>query len=112
MLSLYRSLSLRYWGRCRLRCGLVLLSIALGVATCVATSVLDANLETAFQRSATPLAGIADLYVSNGDAGVPRSLAEQLAQTPGVRMAQTRGHSARGLARPRRPAGPSPGNGP
>jgi putative ABC transport system permease protein len=90
MLSLYRTLSLRYWGRCRLRCALVLMSIALGVAACVATSVLDANLETAFQRSALPLAGFADLYVSNGDAGVPRSLAEQLAQVPGV-------HSARPL---------------
>ena len=74
-----------YRGRCRWRCGLVLLSIALGVATCVATSVLDGNLETAFERSATPLAGCADLYVSNGDAGVPRSLAERLTQLPGVR---------------------------
>jgi putative ABC transport system permease protein len=86
MLSLYR-LSLRYWGRCRLRCALVLLSIAVGVAACVATCVLDANLETAFQRSAMPLAGFADLYVSNSDAGVPRVLAEQLAQVPGVSKA-------------------------
>jgi putative ABC transport system permease protein len=84
MLSLYRTLSLRYWGRFRLRGALVLLSIAVGVAACVATGVLDANLETAFERSATPLAGFADLYVSNGDAGVPRALAEKLAQIPGV----------------------------
>src|SRR5580704_714215 len=88
LLSLYRTFSLRYWGRHPLRCGLILLSIALGVATCVATCVLDANLEKAFQRSATPLAGCADLYVSNGDAGVPKALAEQLAQIPGVRSAQ------------------------
>jgi putative ABC transport system permease protein len=54
----------------------------------VATGVLDASLEKAFQRSATPLAGCADLYVSNGDAGVPQALAEQLAQVPGVRSAQ------------------------
>jgi putative ABC transport system permease protein len=67
---------------------LVLLSIALGVATCVATSVVDSNLEKAFQRSATPLAGFADLYVSNGDAGVPRALAEQLAALPGVHAAR------------------------
>ncbi len=87
MLSLYRTLSLRYWGRCRLRCALVLASIAVGVAACVATCVLDANLETAFERSATPLAGFADLYVSNSDAGVPRSLAEQLSQVPGVSRA-------------------------
>ena len=88
MLSLFRTFSLRYWSRHPLRCGLILLSIALGVATCVATCVLDANLEKAFQRSATPLAGCADLYVSNGDAGVPIALAEQLAQVPGVRSAQ------------------------
>jgi putative ABC transport system permease protein len=90
MLSLYRLLSFRYWSRHRLRGTLLLLSIALGVATCVATGVLDANLEAAFQRSATPLAGCADLYVSNGDAGVPQSLAEQLAQVPGVRSAKPR----------------------
>ncbi|HTU22916.1 MAG TPA: ABC transporter permease [Gemmataceae bacterium] len=88
MLSLYRSISLRYWRRYRLRGTLVLLSIALGVAACVATSVLDVNVETAFQRAATPLAGFADLYVSNGDAGVPRALAEQLAKVPGVRSAK------------------------
>jgi putative ABC transport system permease protein len=88
MLSLYRTLSLRYWGRCRLRAALVLVSIAAGVAACVATVVLDANVESAFQRSATPLAGVADLYVSNGDAGVPRAWAEQLAHVPGVRRAQ------------------------
>ncbi len=88
MLSLSRTLSWRYWGRCRIRCGLVLLSIALGVATCVATGVLDANLEKAFQRSATPLAGFADLYVSNGDAGVPLELAEQLRQIKGVGAVQ------------------------
>ncbi len=88
MLSLYRTLSLRYWGRCRLRGALVLSSIALGVAACVATSILDANVESAFQRSATPLAGFADLYVSNADAGVPRSLAPDLAQVPGVHAAR------------------------
>lgn len=88
MLSLYRTVSIRHWSRYRLRGALVLLSIALGVAACVATSVLDANVETAFQRSATPLAGFADLYVSNGDAGVPRRLADQLAQVPGVLSAK------------------------
>jgi putative ABC transport system permease protein len=88
MLSLYRSLSLRYWRRHRLRGVLVLSSIALGVAACVATGVLDANVETAFRRSATPLAGFADLSVSNADAGVPRALAEQLAGVPGVRAAR------------------------
>jgi putative ABC transport system permease protein len=88
MLSLYRTLSFRYWNRCRFRGSLILLSIALGVATCVTTTVLDANLESAFQRSATPMSGFADLYVSNGDAGVPRELAESLANVAGIRSAQ------------------------
>jgi putative ABC transport system permease protein len=88
MLSLFRVLSLRYWGRCRCRCVLVLLSIALGVAACVATGVVDANLEMAFQRCATPLAGFADLHVSNGDAGLPRALAERIGHLAGVRVAR------------------------
>ena len=85
MLSLHRTLSGRYW---RLRWGrtlLVIVSIALGVATWTATGILNRNLEKAGSRAATPLAGAADLYVSNGDAGVQNSLAEALACVPGVR---------------------------
>jgi putative ABC transport system permease protein len=85
MLSLLRTVSLRYWRRHVTRALLVLCGIALGVATWTGTRTLDRSLDRAGRRAATPLAGAADLYVSNGDAGVLRELAEPLARLPGVR---------------------------
>ena len=85
MLSLYRTLSLRYWRLRWTRAGLVLVSIALGVAAWIATGVLNRSLEKASRSAATPLAGDADLYVTNGDAGVRGALAEPLAAIAGVR---------------------------
>jgi putative ABC transport system permease protein len=88
MLALYRTLSLRYL---RLRWGLnvlVVLSIALGVSIWVATSTLYQSLEQSILVSLNPMAGIADLHISNGDAGVPLSLAARVAAIPGVRSAR------------------------
>jgi putative ABC transport system permease protein len=83
--SLFRTLSLPYWRRHRVRAVLVAAGIGLGVATWVATGALNRTLEQASRRAATPLAGAADLYVSNGDVGLRRDLAEALAAVPGVR---------------------------
>jgi putative ABC transport system permease protein len=85
MLALLRTVSLRYWRRHVTRALLVLCGIALGVATWTATRTLDRSLNKAGHRAATPLAGGADLYISNGDAGVLRDLAEPLSHIPGVR---------------------------
>jgi putative ABC transport system permease protein len=63
----------------------VLASVALGVATWVAMSLLTSSLEKTSRTTATPLPGAADLYISNGDAGVLRSLEEVLARFPGVK---------------------------
>jgi putative ABC transport system permease protein len=85
MLALYRTLSLRYL---RLRWGLnvlVVLSIGLGVAIWVATSALYVSLEQSILVSLNPLAGFADLQISNGDAGVPADLKPRLAAIPGVK---------------------------
>src|SRR5690242_3695125 len=85
MLALYRTLSLRYL---RLRWGLnalVVLSIALGVSIWVATSALYDSLERSVLVSVNPMAGFADLMVTNGDAGVPRDLRQRLADVPGVK---------------------------
>src|SRR5690349_15057879 len=85
MLALYRTLSLRYL---RLRWGLnllVILSIGQGVALWVATSALYQSLEQSILRSVNPMAGVADLIVSNGDAGVPRAVEPRLAAVPGVK---------------------------
>jgi putative ABC transport system permease protein len=88
MLSLVRTLSRRYWGRRRTRAALAVCSVALGVATWMATSALTASLGRAIRQAAAPPAGAADLYVTNGDAGVPWDLAAELTAVPGVHTAR------------------------
>src|SRR5579885_2194407 len=85
MLSLWRTLSARYWRRHAARALLVAASIALGAATCAATGALQHTLDEALRRAAAPLAGEADLFIGNGDAGVLRDLAGPVAAVPGVR---------------------------
>ncbi len=85
MFALYRTLSLRYL---RMRWGLnvlVVLSIGLGVSVWVATSALYESLEQSILVSLNPMAGIADLYLSNGDAGVRRDLDKRVAAVRGVK---------------------------
>src|SRR5436190_1989418 len=89
MLSLYQTLSLRYLRRRWTWAMLVVISIAIGVATWVVTSALNHSFERAIHQAATPLAGAADLYVSNGDFGVPESLAGRLRHITGVRSVQS-----------------------
>jgi putative ABC transport system permease protein len=84
MASLFRSVSVRYWRRHHLRTTLVVASIALGVGACTATRALTGHLDRTRRAATTPLAGFADLHVSNGDSGVPGDLGEQLAKVPGV----------------------------
>src|SRR5262245_10694028 len=82
-LSVYRTLSVRYLLRRWTRAVLIVLSIALGVATVVATRSLN---QTMTRAAAHPLSGTADLIVSNGDSPVEKSLAQD-ARVPGVRRA-------------------------
>src|SRR5262249_18894448 len=81
-LSVYRTISLRYLLRRWTRAVLIVLSIALGVATIVATRSLN---QTMTQAAAHPLSGTADLIVSNGDSPVEKSLARAV-KVPGVRL--------------------------
>jgi ABC-type lipoprotein release transport system permease subunit len=84
MLSLFRTLSFRYLKSHWARSGLVVLSIALGVATWVATDALQRALDKSLRQAATPLAG-ADAYVTNGAVdGVAVELAAKLRQMQGV----------------------------
>jgi putative ABC transport system permease protein len=78
MLTLLRTLSLGYFSQHRTRSVLVVLSIALGVATLVATQVLNKSLKAGVQQGVNPLAGLADLLIVNGETGVPASLAKEL----------------------------------
>jgi len=85
MFSVYIILSLRHLRRHWLRSALIVASIALGVGALVATRALSQTMARAALRAANPLAGTADLIVSNGDAPIQRSLEAELAQVQGVR---------------------------
>ncbi|GIW79475.1 MAG: permease [Gemmatales bacterium] len=82
--SLYFTLSQRYLQQRWSRALLVVVSIALGVATLVATRALNASMTTAAEVSARPMAGLADLYVDNGTVGLPLHLADDIRRVPGV----------------------------
>ena len=90
MLSLQRTLSLGYLAQHPTRMVLVVVSIALGVATLVATRSLDDSLHQAAKGAVNPFATLADLLVANGQTGVPADLADRLkdAQLPGLADAQ------------------------
>jgi len=85
----FRTLSAGYWRHHRARALLIIATVTLGVAAWVATSALNGHLDRGSRDAATPLAGAADLYVSNGDNGVPADLADKLAQVPGVRSVRS-----------------------
>ncbi len=86
--SIFRTLSLRYIWQHRARSLLIVLSIALGVATLISTQILSQCLELAASQSVTPLKGAqADLFIDNGEVGVHRSLAAEAAKLPGVATA-------------------------
>ena len=87
--AVYRVLSRRYllhrWDRALL----IVVSIALGVATLISARILNQCIEAAAQDTTTPGA-TAELYVTNGEAGVYRSMVDELraAHLPGVKSVQ------------------------
>jgi putative ABC transport system permease protein len=85
MLSLYRTLSLRYLRQRWTRAILIVASIALGVATLVATRSINTTMARAVRTSASPLAGGADLLVTKGDSLIDVRVADLLAGVRGVR---------------------------
>ena len=87
--SVYRVLSLRYLLQRWDRAMLIVASIALGVATLISARILNQCIEAAAQDTTTP-GGTAELYVTNGEAGVLRSLADELraANVPGLRSVE------------------------
>jgi putative ABC transport system permease protein len=72
------------------RAVLIVLSIALGVATLVATRLLNQSINREAPEAVNPMAKIADLVVMNAQTGVPRDLARELKQAgiPGLRDAE------------------------
>jgi putative ABC transport system permease protein len=90
MFALHRSLSVGYLRLHPTRAVLIVLSIALGVATLVATRMLNQSINQDAPEAVNPLAKIADLVVMNAQTGVPRTLASDIkkAGIAGVRDAE------------------------
>jgi putative ABC transport system permease protein len=78
MLALHRSLSVGYLRLHPTRAVLIVLSIALGVATLVATRMLNQSINQEAPEAVNPMAKIADLVVTNAQTGVPRALAADI----------------------------------
>src|SRR6516162_9286579 len=87
LLSLYRTLSMRYLGKRRNRAGLIVLSIALGVAMLVSTQLINQCIDAAVAESTAPGAELADLVVTS-NRRVKLELAPVLRKIPGVKSAQ------------------------
>jgi len=89
MRAVYQMLSLRYLRQRWNRSALIVLSIALGVATLVSTRILNRCIEVAAAETTTPM-GLGDLYVGNGEIGVERKIADEIraANVPGVQSVQ------------------------
>src|ERR1043165_2045337 len=90
MLSLYRTLSLRYLSRRWFRALLIVASIMLGVATLVATQALSETMSKAALSSGNPLAGKVDLIITNGEFPIDRDLVNEIKVVPGVKQAHPR----------------------
>jgi putative ABC transport system permease protein len=90
MLSVYQTLSARYLARRWVRALLIVASIALGVATLVATRALNETMKQAGMARVNPMPGVADLVVSNGQLPISGDLAKAIVQIPGVQEAWPR----------------------
>ena len=88
MFSVFRTLSVRYVSRRWVRAALIVASISLGVATLVATQALNQTMSQAAVASANPLAGVADLIVSNDELPLARDLVREIARAPFVDSAR------------------------
>lgn len=90
MLSVYRTLSLRYLRRRWVRAVLIVACIVLGVGMLVFTRALNETMNRAGLATVNPMPGVADLVVSNGKLTIPADLAKTLGHIPGVQEAWPR----------------------
>lgn len=71
----------------RLRSVLTLVGVTIGAQIVVAIVILNRSITASFADTVARIAGPADLQVANAMAGVPETLAERLANEPGVASA-------------------------
>src|SRR5262245_17668051 len=89
MLSLFRTLSLRYLWHHWARTGLVVASIALGVAAWIATIALYGAVTRSLHQAASPLRGSADFSVTSPTGVVDAALGPQLEKlVPGIKRVE------------------------
>ncbi len=70
--------------RHRLRAGLTLFGVVVGVQLVMTIQLVNRATIASFERTFVTLAGAADLQVSNGDVGVAEALTERIAAEPGI----------------------------
>ena len=83
----FRRVSLRHFAGHKVRTGLTVGGIALGVAVVVAMRLMHASVAASYERTIEKIAGKAALQITNGDVGVPEELLEEVKRVPGVRTA-------------------------
>jgi putative ABC transport system permease protein len=81
---LLSDITLPHLRRHALRTGLTVLGVAVGVASMVATSSITDAVLGSFRSAVEATAGRAELQATNGGAGVPEELVEEIATVPGV----------------------------
>ena len=84
---LLSAISLPYFARHTGRIALTLVGIALGVAATVATSSVTDSAFGSFRQAVEATAGRADFHLTNGGAGVPEELVNEVLTVPGVTAA-------------------------
>ncbi len=84
MTPLLRFTAIRHLTRAKLRTGLTVAGLALGVALYVAIRLCNESVSASFRDTVTGLSGAATLEVIGGDSGFDEAALEQAAGTPGV----------------------------
>lgn len=87
MLPLLRPISIRRLLEHRLRSGMTILGVALGVAVLVAVVLVNRGIIGSFAESLDQISGRVHLEVRGGDTGLPEELLETVRKVPGVRAA-------------------------
>lgn len=84
MTALIRFTAVRHLTRAKLRTGLTVLGLALGVALYVAIRLCNDSVSASFRDTVTGLSGPATLEVIGGEHGFDEAVLEQVVGTPGV----------------------------
>ena len=85
---LFSLLSVRDLGSYKLRAVLTVVGIAFGVAAVTGTSLLNESVARSYERTIARLAGEAILEITNGEAGVPEELLDEVKSVAGVSVAE------------------------